>query len=189
MPASVRRDGSRVKILHVEDNSENRMLVRAVLEAEGHTVVDAEDGLAGIEAAIREEPALILLDVNLPAVDGYEVVAILKSFPAFATTPVPPAVLPVGAVVDQNYYPGRDNGLAPADNPAYTNSCGNYYGLRLNPSNTGNIREQAKFTLIPEILTLTLDSAFQYTLANGGGSTTDCESWYILLEPLDPHSH
>src|SRR6185503_5604054 len=88
MPAPVRRDGSRAKILHVEDNRENRMLVRAVLEAEGYTVIDAEDGLAGIEAAIREEPALILLDVNLPAVDGYEVVAIIKSFPAFATTPV-----------------------------------------------------------------------------------------------------
>ena len=88
MPAPVRRDGSRAKILHVEDNRENRMLVRAVLEAEGYTIIDAEDGLSGIEAAIREEPALILLDVNLPAVDGYEVVAIIKSFPAFATTPV-----------------------------------------------------------------------------------------------------
>ena len=88
MPAPVRRDGSRAKILHVEDNRENRMLVRAVLEAEGYTVIDAEDGLAGIEAAIREQPALILLDVNLPGVDGYEVVAIIKSFPAFATTPV-----------------------------------------------------------------------------------------------------
>ena len=77
MPVStVRREGSRAKILHVEDNPENRMLVRAILEAEGYTIIDAEDGLAGIEAAIREEPALILLDVNLPAVDGYEVVAI-----------------------------------------------------------------------------------------------------------------
>jgi signal transduction histidine kinase len=88
MPAPVRRDGSRAKILHIEDNRENRMLVRAVLEAEGYTVIDAEDGLSGIEAAVREEPALVLLDVNLPAVDGYEVVAIIKSFPAFATTPV-----------------------------------------------------------------------------------------------------
>ncbi len=88
MPSSVRKDGSRAKILHVEDNPENRMLVRAILEAEGYTIIDAEDGLAGIEAAIREEPALILLDVNLPAVDGYEVVSIIKSFPAFATTPI-----------------------------------------------------------------------------------------------------
>src|SRR5512134_3158762 len=64
------------------------MLVRAILEADGYTIVDAEDGLSGVEAAIREEPALILLDVNLPGVDGYEVVAIIKSFPTFATTPV-----------------------------------------------------------------------------------------------------
>lgn len=76
------------KILYVEDNPENRMLVRAVLEAEGYPVVDAEDGLSGIEAAIREEPALILLDINLPGVDGYEIVAILKSFPKLAATPV-----------------------------------------------------------------------------------------------------
>ena len=89
MPAPiVRRDGKKAKILYIEDNPENRMLVRAILESEGYTVVDAEDGLAGIEAAVREEPALILLDVNLPAIDGYEVVAILKSFPAFANTPV-----------------------------------------------------------------------------------------------------
>src|SRR5207245_9887956 len=78
----------KVKILYIEDNRENRMLVRAVLEAAGYLIVDAEDGLAGIEAAIREEPALILLDINLPGVDGYEIVAILKSFPNLASTPV-----------------------------------------------------------------------------------------------------
>ena len=87
MPIS-RRDARKAKILYIEDNRENRMLVRAILEAEGYSIVDAEDGLAGIEAAIREEPSLILLDVNLPAIDGYEVVAVIKSFPAFANTPV-----------------------------------------------------------------------------------------------------
>jgi len=74
----------KTKILYIEDNRENRLLVRAVLEAAGYLLVDAEDGLAGIEAAIREEPALILLDINLPGVDGYEIVAILKSFPNLA---------------------------------------------------------------------------------------------------------
>src|SRR5215510_7153906 len=86
MPA--RPADQKVKILYIEDNRENRMLVRAVLEAAGYLIVDAEDGLAGIEAAIREEPALILLDINLPGVDGYEIVAILKSFPNLASTPV-----------------------------------------------------------------------------------------------------
>ena len=83
-----RRDGKKAKLLYIEDNRENRMLVRAVLEAAGYLIVDAEDGLSGIEAAIREEPALILLDINLPGVDGYEIVAILKSFPNLAATPV-----------------------------------------------------------------------------------------------------
>jgi signal transduction histidine kinase len=81
-------DRKALKILYIEDNPENRMLVRAVLEPDGYTIVEAEDGLSGIEAAIREQPALILLDINLPGVDGYEVVSVLKSFPALATTPV-----------------------------------------------------------------------------------------------------
>src|SRR5256884_6939766 len=88
MPSPIRKDGSGPKTLHVEDNPENRMLVRAILEAEGYTILEHEARLTGIEAAIRGGPALRLLDVNLPAVDGYEVVSIIKSFPAFATTPV-----------------------------------------------------------------------------------------------------
>jgi PAS domain S-box-containing protein len=82
--------GSRrsTKILHIEDNPENRALVRALLEAEGYALIEAEDGLSGIEMALREEPALILLDINLPNVDGYEVGVILKSFPSLASTPV-----------------------------------------------------------------------------------------------------
>src|SRR5438094_9336351 len=93
----------KVKILYIEDNRENRMLVRAVLEAAGYLIVDAEDGLAGIEAAIREEPALILLDLNLPGVDGYERVAILKSFPNLAST----AVVAVTAHATQADRPRR----------------------------------------------------------------------------------
>src|SRR5262245_23565200 len=89
MPRPIsRRDGRKATLRDSQDNRENRMLVRAVMEAAGYTLVDAEDGLSGIEAAVREEPVLILLDVNLPGIDGYEVVAVIKSFPAFATTPV-----------------------------------------------------------------------------------------------------
>ena len=76
------------KIVYIEDNFDNRALVRVILESEGYTIVEAEDGLAGIETAIREQPALILLDVNLPGVDGYEVGVILKSFPTLSATPV-----------------------------------------------------------------------------------------------------
>jgi GAF domain-containing protein/DNA-binding NarL/FixJ family response regulator/anti-sigma regulatory factor (Ser/Thr protein kinase) len=87
-PRPALRDRPAAKILHIEDNPDNRMLVRALLEAEGYTVVEAEDGLAGIEAALREQPALILLDINLPGVDGYEVGVILRSFPALQQVPV-----------------------------------------------------------------------------------------------------
>jgi PAS domain S-box-containing protein len=85
---ALRQDRKAIKILHIEDNPENRALVRALLESEGYTLVEAEDGLSGIEAAVREQPALILLDINLPGVDGYEVGVILRSFPALSTTPI-----------------------------------------------------------------------------------------------------
>jgi len=76
------------KILYIEDSPDNRMLVRALLPADQYVVVEAEDGLTGIAAALREEPALILLDINLPGIDGYEVGVALRSFPALRNTPI-----------------------------------------------------------------------------------------------------
>jgi CheY-like chemotaxis protein len=76
------------KIVYIEDNRENRLLVRAVLEAAGYTLSEAEDGRSGIDVVLRERPALILLDINLPGLDGYEVAALLKSQAAFAATPI-----------------------------------------------------------------------------------------------------
>ena len=75
--------------------------------------------------------------------------------------------------------PGAQNdnagGSAGANNPAFTTSCSNFYGVRTNPSNTGNVRGQSRFTLADGIL-LTVDPSFQYTLANGGGSTALTEN-------------
>ncbi len=72
-----------------------------------------------------------------------------------------------------NYVPNTpDAGIADVD---FADNS-NYYGVRINPSNTGNIRAQSKFTFIPDTLTFTLDSAVQYTLANGGGSTVVAEN-------------
>jgi two-component system cell cycle response regulator DivK len=59
------------RILYIEDNPENRLLVSRILEAEGYEVVEAVDGPSGLKAAKEAEPDLILLDIGLPKVDGY----------------------------------------------------------------------------------------------------------------------
>jgi two-component system cell cycle response regulator DivK len=60
------------RILYIEDNSDNRLLIKRVLEAEGYIVVEAETGLKGLELAASSQPDLILMDINLPEIDGYE---------------------------------------------------------------------------------------------------------------------
>ena len=69
------------KILYIEDNFDNRLLVKRILMVEGHTVIDAEDGPSGIKTAMREIPDLILVDINMPGMDGYEVTAELRKKP------------------------------------------------------------------------------------------------------------
>jgi two-component system cell cycle response regulator DivK len=76
------------KILYIEDNPENRLLVRRILQAEGYTVVEAADGPSGLEAAASSPPDLILLDINLPEMDGYELVRRLRQIPGLAATPI-----------------------------------------------------------------------------------------------------
>lgn len=76
--------GKAVKILHVEDNPDNRRLVRRLLAIEGYELLEAENGLEGIDMAIREAPDLILLDIGLPRFDGYETAAAMRAFPSLA---------------------------------------------------------------------------------------------------------
>ena len=78
----------RATILYVEDNFDNRMLVRRVLEAEGYRVIEAEDGPQGIELLQSQTPDLVLMDINLPEIDGYEVTKRFKQLPSMARVPV-----------------------------------------------------------------------------------------------------
>jgi len=66
------------KILVVEDNQDNREMVVKVLKFHGYQVVEAVDGEEAIEKAKSENPDLILLDIYLPKMDGYEATKILK---------------------------------------------------------------------------------------------------------------
>jgi len=76
------------KILYVEDNLMNRMLVKRLLEAHGYTVLEAEDGLSGIRMAQEELPDLILMDINIPGMDGFEATTKLKSIEGLKDTPI-----------------------------------------------------------------------------------------------------
>lgn len=76
------------KILYVEDNPQNMRLVRKILKHAGHEVVEAETGLAGIEVARGERPDLILMDVNLPDIDGLEATARIKAESALVHIPI-----------------------------------------------------------------------------------------------------
>jgi CheY-like chemotaxis protein len=76
------------KILVIEDNEQNLYLVTFILEAHGYAVVQARDGREGIELAGQVKPALILLDIQLPEMDGYAVARELKSNPTLKDVPV-----------------------------------------------------------------------------------------------------
>lgn len=83
-----------------------------------------------------------------------------------------------GVADNDNATPGGNGGgafLSSNDNPANTASCTNFYGLRINPSNTGNIRSQFSWGLT-DSLRLTVDPWYQYVLANGGGTFTVSET-------------
>ena len=69
------------RILYIEDNAGNRTLVKRVLEHEGFIVFEAADGMAGLELATVERPDLILMDINLPGVDGYTMTRRIKATP------------------------------------------------------------------------------------------------------------
>ncbi len=76
------------RVLHIEDDPRNRLLVRKLLAADGHEVIDAEDGLEGVRLAQRSKPDLILVDINIPGLDGYEVALRLRSEPELERVPI-----------------------------------------------------------------------------------------------------
>ena len=78
----------RPRILHIEDSGENRDLVREVLESKGFEVLEASDGQTGVTLALRALPDLILCDIQLPGLDGYETATKLRTHKELDHTPV-----------------------------------------------------------------------------------------------------
>jgi two-component system cell cycle response regulator DivK len=77
-------------VLYIEDNPDNMMLVKRVLESRGYRLLEAKNGMEGLSIAEGNEVDLILLDINLPDIDGYEVARRLRSSskPALLYTPI-----------------------------------------------------------------------------------------------------
>jgi two-component system cell cycle response regulator DivK len=76
------------RILVVEDTEDNRQILRDLLSAAGYDLLEAVDGESGVAMATREKPDLILMDIQLPAIDGYEATRRIKADPALRHIPV-----------------------------------------------------------------------------------------------------
>ncbi len=76
------------RVLHIEDDPNNRRLVQKLLGAAGHEVVEAETGVEGIQLARETQPDLVLVDINIPDLDGYEVTLRLRGISALNDVPI-----------------------------------------------------------------------------------------------------
>lgn len=76
------------RILHIEDDAGNRLLVRKLLTSSGHEILEAADGIEGVRMARAERPDLILVDLDIPGLDGYEVTLRLRGEASLRDVPI-----------------------------------------------------------------------------------------------------
>ncbi len=115
------------RILVIEDNEKSLYLVTFILEKHGYEVIQAHDGQEGIEMAGRAELALILLDIQLPVLDGYAVARVLRGNPALD-------LVPIIAVTSYAMVGDRDRALAAG--------CAGYIEKPIDPETFMSVIEQ-----------------------------------------------
>jgi two-component system cell cycle response regulator DivK len=75
-------------ILHIEDNFDNRILVRRLLQSAGYHIIEAENAYQAAASLYKYSPDLILMDINLPGIDGYTLTHKLKTIPGVSKIPI-----------------------------------------------------------------------------------------------------
>jgi two-component system, cell cycle response regulator DivK len=75
-------------ILYIEDNTDNRTLIRRILVVEGYTIAEAANAIDALQKLETIHPDLILMDINMPDVDGYTLTAQIRGKPGFESVPI-----------------------------------------------------------------------------------------------------
>lgn len=76
------------KVLYIEDAFDNRMLIRRILEADGFAVLEAENARHALQMLAIETPDLILMDINMPDIDGYTLTRNIREMPRLTNIPI-----------------------------------------------------------------------------------------------------
>jgi signal transduction histidine kinase len=134
------------RIVHIEDEPANRLLVRKLLSRAGHEVLEAEDGIAGVRLAIDSKPDLVLVDLNIPGLDGFEVALRLRGEPELKGVPI--VAITAEGDRDTSLSVGCDGFLQkPIDARTFAETIGRYLGGQKEvppPQRNQRLREQTQ---------------------------------------------
>ncbi|RLB60476.1 MAG: hybrid sensor histidine kinase/response regulator [Deltaproteobacteria bacterium] len=134
------------RIVHIEDDPANRLLVRKLLSRAGHEVLDAADGIEGVRLACSQQPDLVLVDLNIPGLDGFEVTLRLRGEAALRGVPI--VAITAEGDRDTSLAVGCDGFLQkPIDARTFAETIGRYLGgaREAPPSQRGShLREQSQ---------------------------------------------
>lgn len=115
------------RIVHIEDDPANRLLVRKLLGRAGHEVLDAADGIEGVRLACASSPDLVLVDLNIPGLDGFEVTLRLRGEPELKGVPI--VAITAEGDRDTSLSVGCDGFLQkPIDARTFSATIGKYLG-------------------------------------------------------------
>lgn len=153
-----------VRILCVEDNPQNMRLVRKILKSQGYEVIEAEDGFSGLDMAQTANPDLILMDVNLPDIDGLEVTRRIKAQPHL--NPIPIVALTANAMFgdeERCLAAGCDGYIAkPVSKQKLVSNLKGYLDARQDAVSDSD-KEVDSTTDVQELLTIKKEKILQQT--------------------------